>query len=250
MVSSYVFIRKRTKRISLQRFLVTKMVLEMGKVSNYDILALYENQLWLERKCSTDFDFSRKFSQDLGELSRIMKKVNLRKDFSRQSLRLMRTEIQERLAGFLVPPRNFASFKVRFANSFQVRPSRSEGIPRKQIPPKRFVGKGYGDKGTLKNEARDGSPSWQTLSSAKSFEEIYEKGNEEEFKNCWRKGLERAKTLQDLENIMCNFFFGGLTGPIPSTWNGTFATPPNNPEAVKRSQTEDAVGRFYPPEDK
>lgn len=238
---SYVKIRKRTKRISLQRFLVTKLVQEMGKVTNYDILALYENQLWLERKCLTDFDFSRKFSKALGGLSKIMKEVNLSKDFSRQSLRLMRAKIQENLEGFLVPPRNFASFKERFANSFEVRPAFQPGRPKSSFPPKRFIGKGYGDKGSLRNLALDGSPAWQELSSAATYNDLLkEKGMEGV-----RDSVRRAKDLGDLAIIFTNLFYSGLEGPAPSNWNGDPLTPPNNPEALKRflADIEDEGGK-------
>lgn len=54
---------------------------------------------------------------------------------------------------------------------FSVHPMKSQGIPLKEIKPKGYIGKGYTDKGTARNPAKDGSPSWQEVAMSKSGEE-------------------------------------------------------------------------------
>lgn len=74
------------------------------------------------------------------------------------------------LTEFLFPQRNYSTIKSRMSGRYQLKDATQPGVDVKTLPPKRFIGKGYGDKGTLKNCALDGSPSWQEVSSSEKYE--------------------------------------------------------------------------------
>jgi hypothetical protein len=72
------------------------------------------------------------------------------------------------------------------------------------------IGKGYGDKGTAKNEAVDGSPSWQEVAStASSLERRREELNEQLHKES-DPGL---RNLQRKEDERLERFYNRLLHP-------------------------------------
>lgn len=156
---------RRLRRISLQRFLISKVVFEQEKVTLSDLFALYDNQIWLERKCLTDNCFLKKFGRSLEDLSILMKECNLSRGLNSRTLNQMSQKAKNDLQGFLVPVRNYPSYKRRFGGLFSVRTLISPKESNKHIPPKRFMGIGYRDKGTRRDPAKDGSPSWQEVAS-------------------------------------------------------------------------------------
>lgn len=173
---------RRLKRISLQRYLTSKIAYEMDKITMYDLFALYDNQIWLESKCSSDIDFSNKFGRSLEDLSVIMKESNLSRGLNSQVLTRMSTTVKKDLHGFIVPLRNYPSFKKRFSGLFSVRTLKPPEVANRHIPPKRVIGIGYRDKGTARDPAKDGSPSWQEVASrggqiALAIRRINEAGN-------------------------------------------------------------------------
>jgi len=156
---------RRLRRVSLQRFLTSKIVYEVDKVTTHDFVALYDNQLWLERKCLSDKDFSSKFGSSLEELSSILKEANLRQGLTPKTLLRLSQGIQLNLNGFIVPHRNYPDFKKRFSGLFSVRTLSPPSEANRNLPPKRIIGTGYRDKGTARDPAKDGSPSWQEVAS-------------------------------------------------------------------------------------
>lgn len=160
-----VKLSRRVKRISLQRFVTTKIVYEVEKVKFPDLLVLFQNQIWLEEKCRTDYDFQRKFGSSLEVLSNELKKVNISKGFTLRALKRFSLRLRENLQSFLIPPRNYPQFKSRFGGAYQLVEAKQPGRDKKTLPQTARIGKGYRDKGTLKNPALDGSPNWQEVAS-------------------------------------------------------------------------------------
>lgn len=156
---------RRLRRISLQRFLISKIIYEPDKVSPGDLHAIYDNQMWLERKCSSDFDFSRKFGRSLEDLSALLKEINLSRGLTDRAILQLSQKAKGTLGGFIVPRRNYPDFKKRFSGLFHVRTLKSPQDANRSLPPKRVIGIGYRDKGTARDPARDGSPSWQEVAS-------------------------------------------------------------------------------------
>lgn len=156
---------RRVKRISLHRFLLSKFVFEPERITLQDLFALYDNQVWLERKCSSDFDFSKKFGKSLEEISMILKEINLSRGFNFQAIPRISHIVKTKLQGFIIPARNYKDFKKRFGGLFSLRTLKPAEEANKGLPAKRIIGIGYRDKGTAREPAKDGSPSWQEISS-------------------------------------------------------------------------------------
>jgi len=186
---------RKVKRVTLQRFLVTKIVLEPERVRiPEEILVLYDNQLWLEKKCLSDPDFNKKFGSSLEDLSKILKEVNFSRGLSLQTLRMLSQKLRNQLGCFLIPDRNYQGTKSRFSGLFQLRAAQQPGVPNKTLPPKRQIGIGYRDKGTLKDLAKDGSPSWQEVASRDGQIKLA------------ILGIQNAKNFDQLKRSFCDAF--------------------------------------------
>jgi hypothetical protein len=192
--SSEVRIGKNCKRVSLQRYLVSKVIYEIKEVEFRDLAGLFANQLWLESKANEDPNFKEIYSSELDLLSSILKEVRIDKGLTIRAALKLRTRLTK-LERFPVPKRNFKTFKQRFENSVQLHTTRPLGINKKLLPPKAYIGKGYSDKGHAKKTEVDGSPSWQDVASSKTKLELalYD--------------LQEAKTIQDIELLFIEHIF-------------------------------------------
>lgn len=204
---------KNLKRISLQRYLVSKFCYEGNKLRERDLLCIYDNQLWLERKSETDFDFKKKFGNSLEELSEILKEANFSQGLSRKALKRLSQKFGEKLSGFVVPNRNYLSFRTRFDGSYHLLTLTSSET--KNIPPKRFIGIGYRDKGNARDLALDGSPSWQEIASSGGQTAM------------WKENLRNAKTFKDIERVFKQEF-----GVVPDG-KGDYTTLVDAPKEAK-----------------
>jgi len=161
-----VLIGKSVKRISLQRFIVTKIVLEPDKISSRDVFTLFQNQLWLQDKSHREKEFERKFGKSLEDLSIILKNLNLSVSLERSKIIGLRNRIKIELEDFLIPTRNYQDFKNRFEGTYHIIFSKPQGIPTKNLPPVRYIGVGYKDKGSTSKPEIDGSPNWKEIASS------------------------------------------------------------------------------------
>lgn len=156
---------KRVKRVTLQRFLVSKVVYEPEAVTFQDTIVLYDNLLWLQDKSASDENFSKKFGSSLEELTKILKQFNFNSKTYKKSLYKLSKNCKESLENFYFPKRNYPSIKERQRQSFRFVLTTPEGTINSQLPPVQYIGKGYRDKGTARNPAYDGNPSWQEVAA-------------------------------------------------------------------------------------
>ena len=161
--SDIVVIRQGVKRITLQRTICSKIAYK-GETSLEEIHVLFQNQLWLEQKCSTDSQFAQKFGNSLEELSIILKQANLSRGLTEGAVGTLGTKFKS-LGEFLIPQRNLPQMETLLSKSFYTKPYKESGVPTKQLPPKKVIGRGYRDHGTAQNPAVDGSPKWQEVAS-------------------------------------------------------------------------------------
>jgi len=180
-------ISPRVKRIFLQRFLLSKFCYNLEDCELRDLCCIFENQLWLERKCQTDPEFAEKFGKSLEDLSIILKQINFRKEITQQALRRLSKRIKDQLRTFTLPKRNYKDGFKRCNGHFKLLDSFSPGVLKRELPPKTYVGKGYRDKGTVKNMAKDGSPSWQEVAMHRG--PLYHKGRKIDEEADYPKGL-------------------------------------------------------------
>jgi len=159
-----VHIRRSTKRITLQRFLISKIA--YGKdFSLIELAALFHNQLWLQTKCHTDIHFKEKFGKSLEELAKILKECNFSRGLQSSAIKSVRTKVLALEGDFLIPQRNLPNLEAQLRNSIYTKWRRPQGVENSKLPPKKHIGRGYRDHGTAPKPEIDGSPSWQEVGS-------------------------------------------------------------------------------------
>lgn len=159
-----VHISKLAKRITLQRFLVSKILYKVERVDLRDVYCLFENQLWLETKCSKDSQFAKQFETSLEVVSIMLKQINFQTEIPKRTVHSLHEKIRSHLQDFVFPHRNFSHIETMYRKFYQLKNYVPSGVPNNQLPPKTFIGKGYRDKGSARNLALDGSPTWQEVS--------------------------------------------------------------------------------------
>jgi hypothetical protein len=171
-----VKLRKGLKRMTLLRFLVAKLLYGIDGLDLGEYLTLFH--LYFELSENKDPGFQKKygfwfnqkepFFKDLGQATEFPVILNLGKD-------------KEKLISFFGPIipdyRGYCALSGErlLRNSFKILLNNSL-FPQK-IRPKNFIGVGYRDKGTRRDPATNGSPSWQE--TAKHFYELDRRAEEE-----------------------------------------------------------------------
>lgn len=174
MVTQMVKISPKAKRVYLQRYLLSKFVHFKKELELRDICCLFENQLWLEKKCQLDPNFLQKFGKDLESLSIIMKEFNFKTGTTDRAIDRFSSRINQTIPNLVLPKRNYSEAKRRCNGLFQLADAPPMGVPRRNVPPTARIGKGYRDKGSARDLAKDGSPSWQEVATHRG--PIYHKG--------------------------------------------------------------------------
>lgn len=163
--------RKRLKKITLLRYLCSKIVYEVDKIRQEDLITLYDSLLWAQMKSSTDGAFRKNFGKSLELLAKILKKhPAIGRVYHKPLAEKLRIEFRSNLQDFLFPPRNYPAVKNRMSGNYHLNLAKQPGKPVSSFPPKKYIGKGYGDKGTLRNPAVDGSPAWQDIACSTVFQ--------------------------------------------------------------------------------
>lgn len=166
--SKHVLISKKTKRVSLERYLLSKISYFPETIVERDLLCLYLNHIDLQEKAERENDFSQKFGSDLESVSIILKGINLTHGVSLKALKMVSEKLKVVLPHYIVPRRNFEEFRNRFHNSYHLIFREPQGVPINELPPKKWMGQGYRDKGSAKDKAVDASPSWQSVATVAS----------------------------------------------------------------------------------
>jgi hypothetical protein len=94
--------------------------------------------------------------------------------FTDRTLSKFSRRIKKELEDLLLPKRNYLGVGKTQNGLFQLSDPRPQGIKTSHLPPKVRIGKGYSDKGSAKDSAKDGSPSWQEVSVHRGS--LYHKG--------------------------------------------------------------------------
>lgn len=161
---SLLVISKKAKRITLLRYLLSKVVYEEKKIAVRDILAIFQCLLDCQDLAGSNTQFQEKFGFALEALTRILKGIKFT-TVDQKALTSLRRAILKIPEGFIYPQRNLPQLRSKVEGSYMLTIWKQAGIPNRQLPPKLYVGKGYSDKGTARNLALDGSPRWQDVAS-------------------------------------------------------------------------------------
>jgi hypothetical protein len=180
VLSAMVRISAKAKRVTLQRYLLSKIVYATEEFDLQDLCCLFENQIWLESKVSKDPDFSSNFGRDFETLSILLKEVNFQTKFTDRALLRFRGRLKDNLEALILPKRNYKDTERLYKGLFQLLPSSPAGKLLKLLPEKSRIGIGYRDKGSARDPAYDGSPSWQEVAVHRG--PLYHKGRRENVK--------------------------------------------------------------------
>jgi hypothetical protein len=154
------------RRILLERVLCSKLIYFPEKVTRIDILVLYDNLLHCQDIAAKNENFVDKFGSALEVLTKILKGFQYSNRTDLKSIRKLGVILEEKLQGFYLPKRNTLTELSKQEDSYSIKPFVSKGTLNKNIPPKVRIGKGYTDKGTARDPAIDGSPSWQEVANS------------------------------------------------------------------------------------
>ena len=159
-----VKIRRSIKKITLLRFLTAKLIYDEDGLHLDEFIILFE--LYYDLIGQTDPSFSEKYGDWFSNTLNFYEVIAKGKSFPlRISKESKKDEIQQWLEPIL--PSKSAYFGLKgqrnMRDSFSI--TLNTSLPPVRIPPKSYIGVGYRDKGTHKNFAKDGSPSWQEVSS-------------------------------------------------------------------------------------
>lgn len=224
-----VQIHRKTKRITLQRFLVSKIA--YGKdFSLIELAALFHNQLWLQTKCSADVHFREKFGRSLEVLAIILKECNFSRGLQSGTISRMKAKVLALEGDFLIPQRNLPNLEAQLRNSISTKWRKQEGVEINKLPPKSFIGKGYRDHGTAPKPEEDGSPSWQEVGS--------------EFSNLEREHTEAMLFLLKVYDNDPNISIKERLEGIKKAINVTEAIKRINPNWRDTQLTEASKGRY------
>jgi hypothetical protein len=151
---------KKLRRVTLQRYLASKIVYHPEKVTYSDILVLYDNLLSLQDLAQRDPGFQEKFGIALEAIAVILKGHRFSERTMSTGVSKLQKEFRDQLQGFTLPERNLQGTERHLRGHYQVLAYRESGKPNSEIPPKPYIGVGYNDKGHYTDQAYDGSPHW------------------------------------------------------------------------------------------
>ena len=155
----------------MHRVLISKLLWDIDNFTSEDLLALFDNQLFLEDLASKNESFRKKFQVSLEDISNYLKAVKFKKieDLPRIAEKFKRF-IKIKLNDFIYPQRNYPEQLRRYKQYVEFRWTEPEGTLVSQLPPVKYIGKGYTDKGNAKKPHLDGSPSWQNVASRRKYD--------------------------------------------------------------------------------
>lgn len=164
MSGARVLYKRGIRRITLQRLICSRMIQNGTNCTIDEVLVLYDNQLHLEVLSLKDPGFRKRFGKNLKSLSFLLTNSRISESLTRQRMfnfiKKLRTSLTD---DWFIPLRNIPLVEYHMKSAYKIVPTKLPGVPQKQLPPKRWIGVGYRDKGTLRNSAKDGSPSWQEV---------------------------------------------------------------------------------------
>jgi hypothetical protein len=178
--------QKGTKLITLYRNLLAAIVYEQGGVSIEEILVLYDLALKMEEKRDKDQAFSEKYGNWLITSFQFLDKLGP-KVFPFHCPESLRVQGEHFLMPYLPSRQAYFGWK---RNPVRTTPARillrNPLAPPPKIAPKRFLGVGYRDKGSRRDPAQDGSPSWQEVANSEKMRALSDNSTE----SYWAEGID------------------------------------------------------------
>jgi len=167
-----VVYKRGVRRIHLQRLIVTRIRTRRNEVKVDEILVLYDNLLYLLELANRDPSFSNKFGKTLEVLTKDLQSLNLRTGIPSKIMDTLYIKFKNPIYNdFLIPSRNYKQSVRTLQRAYRLKATK-HNVSRPNPPPKRWIGVGYRDKGSARNLAEDGSPSWQEVAMSLTVKEL------------------------------------------------------------------------------
>lgn len=173
-----ILITKMSRPVVTLRFLLSKIVFTDESFSNVEAVTLFVAFERVVELIEKDPTARQKYAQEIFIFRAVFQSL----DF------LVQLDPAKRLSFFR---KNYGFYRGKlfsrryyFALEGQAKQLYQTFIKRrfpKKFPPKAFVGKGYGDHGTAKDKAFDGSPSWQEVATDERFRDLPESGKNPDY---------------------------------------------------------------------
>lgn len=160
-----MIVKKGTNRMTLFRFLLGKLVFSNEGLSIEEYLLLYHLYFDLSDLVEKDPKFGKKYEANLEGLTSLIQNLSRVTIFPVILKESSRELVIRRFQDFIPTPRAYFGLSGQRDLRQSYRLVLNDTLVPKKIPPKRFIGVGYKDKGSRRDPAYDGSPSWQEVAS-------------------------------------------------------------------------------------
>lgn len=172
-----VIYKRGTKRITIYRFLVAKLVYDREGLGLDEFLCFMDLNDQLNSKAKREVDFAKKYGEWLITTNQIISKLSTSLYFPIILSQSVRKTLRNVLVPYLPSQNAYYGYKKdpKIINPFRIRLRNPVSRP-KIKQPTRYMGVGYKDKGHLRNSATDG-PSIKDIQHAglwRTFEEQVE----------------------------------------------------------------------------
>lgn len=167
-----VIYKRGIRRVHLERLIVTRIRTRRNEVKVDEILILYDNLLYLLELSERDPSFNKKFGKTLEVLTKDLKSLNLRTGIPAKIVDYLYIKFKNPIYNdFLIPSRNYKQATRTLQRAYRLKATKNN-VSRPNPPPKRWIGVGYRDKGSARDWAKDGSPSWQEVAMSLYVKEV------------------------------------------------------------------------------
>lgn len=153
-------------RMKILRYLFAKLV--WGEPLHLDeFLVLWDLWYKLDQQRLKDDQFFKRWGETLSRFNATLEELVSIEIFPVILDHASREELETFLGGSVYSYRAFVGLKSEVSSTWQLRVGNPLAYP-KRLPPERRIGVGYKDKGTARNLAEDGTPSWQEVTMDRS----------------------------------------------------------------------------------
>lgn len=166
-----VKLRRGVRRMAVLRYLLGKLFWEESLgLDEYVILF----ELFASLESDRDPCFQKKYRDSLAAVHELLLEIRDERTFPLQVEWLVERETIRRDNLVIPSQRSFFGMKGQKGLRSSYRLVLQRHVIPQRAKPKSFIGVGYRDKGTLRNPAVDGSPSWQEVSRYNAHKERLE----------------------------------------------------------------------------
>lgn len=167
-----VFITKQVKVITALRVILSMIREGDNDLSWLDLITIYELVLKIEKTLIGQVSFLQKYGSTLKVLTSFLMETPLGPRSVDRFLRAIKVVLKSIPDQFFINSRNLQTEKLKMRENIFLVSIKPDGTELKYLPPKAFIGKGYGDKGAKRKPELDGNPTWQEVATSKLPREI------------------------------------------------------------------------------